>query len=122
VYLMWRSFRGKLDNTEFFELISIYTIWTHIFMPRGVFKFYSAYYVPIIIVALVSSLAYYKVKKIAFLSLLSLAVILFMGFNLWHEIIHPYFIPLLLFISSLMLMALFGLRRFYRHKVLSITF
>ncbi|MHA1556080.1 MAG: hypothetical protein ACTSPM_04015 [Candidatus Heimdallarchaeota archaeon] len=117
VYLLWRSFKGKIDSIEIFELLAIYTIWTHTFMPRGVFKFYSTYYVPIILIALISSLSYYKTKKIITAGLLSASAILFMGFNIWHTITISYFIPILLLISSIVLLVIVMSRTVYKQII-----
>ncbi len=117
VYLLWRSFKGKIDTIEIFELLAIYTIWTHLFMPRGVFKFYSTYYVPIILIAIISSVSYFKTKKIISAGLLSAVALIFMGFNIWHLVSIRYFLPILLFISSIVLLIIFGGRRIYKDRV-----
>ncbi|HUU79079.1 MAG TPA: hypothetical protein VMX55_12095 [candidate division Zixibacteria bacterium] len=116
IYLLWRAFRGKMDNIEFFEMIAIYMILTHIFMPRGVFKFYSAYYIPVILLAIVCSLMYYKEKFIIPISII-LIVSLFFGFNIWHQTSHPYFLPLLLFLMSILLLGLNIIRNIYKKKI-----
>ncbi|NHJ05281.1 MAG: hypothetical protein EAX90_10680 [Candidatus Heimdallarchaeota archaeon] len=116
IYLLWRSFRGKMDNIEFFEMIAIYMILTHIFMPRGVFKFYSAYYIPVILIALISSLMYYKEKYLIPIAI-TLIVTLFLGFNIWHQTSHPYFLPILLFLMSVLLVVLHLIRNLYKKKI-----
>lgn len=117
VYLLWRSFNGKIDTIEIFELLAVYTIWTHIFMPRGVFKFYSTYYVPIILIALVCSLSYYKTKTIISAGLLLSSAIIFIGFNLWHQISASFFLPILLFIASIVQLMAYGSRIAYKHRM-----
>lgn len=117
VYLLWRSFKGKIDTIEIFELLAVYTIWTHLFMPRGVFKFYSTYYVPIILIALISSLSYYKTKKIIFVGLISTSALIFMGFNFWHQFSATFFLPILLLITSIVLLIILGSRTIYKHRI-----
>lgn len=113
IYLLWRSYYSKMDNIELFEFIAIYMILTHIFMPRGVFKFYSAYYVPFILIAFLGSLFYYKEKLLKPLTI-TLIVGLFVGFNIWHQLCNPYFLPVLLFICSIILLVFNIVRQYYK--------
>jgi hypothetical protein len=101
--MFWRSYKRNLDNTEFFEWISIYTIITHIFMPRGVYKFYSAYYMPIILIAITCSLV--KTNENSYVRILALFVAagLFFGFSFWHLTITRVYTPLTLFLACIVI-------------------
>jgi hypothetical protein len=110
VGMLWRSYSGKLDGIEFFEWIAVYTIFTHIFMPRGVYKFYTAYFTPMILVALLGTITYYLSNKkvVGFSSLAAGA--LFLGFNIWLIFMDRWAIPFYLFIVALFI-ALIGFIR-----------
>ncbi|MBN1328636.1 MAG: DUF2029 domain-containing protein [Candidatus Heimdallarchaeota archaeon] len=100
-FMVWRSYRNKMDGIEFFEWISIYVILTHIFMPRGVYKFYVAYFVPFIAVALIGSITHYTTdKKYVALGLLPAAT-LFLWFNIWLLIMDRWAVPFYLFMVAL---------------------
>ncbi|HUT80146.1 MAG TPA: hypothetical protein VMZ29_03010 [Candidatus Bathyarchaeia archaeon] len=115
VPLLWRSFKVKLDNSEIFEVLAVYTIITHIFMPRGVYKFYSAYYMPIIIVALIGSLGYYGKHWLTKSTFLTIGISLFFAFSFWHLIIPREFTPLILFLASVVIAFLAGIRGTFKH-------
>ncbi|RLI71580.1 hypothetical protein DRO91_01755 [Candidatus Heimdallarchaeota archaeon] len=113
VGMLWRSYQDKMDNIEFFEWIAMYTIVTHIFMPRGVYKFYTAYYVPMILVALLGTFTYFfsSEKWVAF-SLLAGGA-LFLWFNFWLLIMDRWAVPFYLFMVALTI----GLLAFVRNDV-----
>ncbi|MBN1329217.1 MAG: hypothetical protein JXA54_07065 [Candidatus Heimdallarchaeota archaeon] len=108
--LLWRAFNNKLDDCEIFEVLAIYTIITHIFMPRGVYKFYSAYYMPIIIVALIGSLGFYGKHWITKLAFLTIGISLFFAFSFWHLLIPRELTPLILFLASIVIAFFAGIR------------
>lgn len=110
IFLFWRTNRKKLDNVEFFEWIAIYTVLTHILMPRGVYKFYSAYYMPIILVALIGTFTYYTKKSILTSASVLVAIGLFFGFSFWHLAIDRYLTPSILFLASIIIGILAALR------------
>ncbi|MCK5184983.1 MAG: hypothetical protein KAQ95_11805, partial [Candidatus Heimdallarchaeota archaeon] len=110
VFLFLRSSRKKLDNVEFFEWIAMYTILTHILMPRGVYKFYSAYYMPIILVALIGTFSYYSKKSILTSASVLVAIGLFFGFSFWHLVIDRYFTPSILFLACIIIGILAAIR------------
>ncbi|MBK5113250.1 MAG: hypothetical protein KGD59_13055 [Candidatus Heimdallarchaeota archaeon] len=114
IFLFWRSFGRKLDHVEFFEWIAIYTVLTHILMPRGVYKFYSAYYMPIILVALIGTFTYYVRKPFATSAGLFLAIGLFIGFSFWHLTIDRYFTPSILFLLCIIIGILAAIRIGFR--------
>ena len=101
--LLWRSFRGKNDSTELFSIVAIYMIATHIFMPKGTFKFYSAYFTPEILLAILLLLG--NLGKRSFSEPIILAVIysLFISVNLWLVIINRHLTPVLLFFVAVIL-------------------
>lgn len=101
--LFWRSFKGKLNTIELFEWMSIYMIITHIFMPRGVYKFYSAYYMPVLLIVLICSL--FSVGKKRFIKIIALAfsIGLFYGFSFWHLTINRVYTPSILFLFCLII-------------------
>jgi hypothetical protein len=116
VFMLYRSYIGKMDGIEFFEWISVYTIFSHIFMPRGVYKFYTAYYIPMIIIALLGSLANLTEKK----SFIAIGIItatgLFFGFNFWLLTINRNYVPFFLFTFAI-LIGLFGaIRSYFRER------
>lgn len=113
--IFWRSYKGKLDEIEFFEWISIYTIITHIFMPRGVYKFYSAYYMPILLIALIGTLLYYSEKIISSIFLMFIVICVFMGLSIWYLTIDRYFTPVLLALVCLIIGFLTGLRGSFKY-------
>jgi len=110
IFLFWRSNQKKLDNVEFFEWIAIYTVLTHILMPRGVYKFYSAYYMPVILVALIGTLTYYSKKSILTSASVLVAIGLFLSFSFWHLAIDRYFTPSILFLACIIIGILAGIR------------
>ncbi|MCF2144307.1 MAG: hypothetical protein K9W42_11460 [Candidatus Heimdallarchaeota archaeon] len=95
--LLWRSSQGKNDSTELFSILAIYMIATHIFMPKGVFKFYSAYFTPEILVAILLLLGSFGRKPFFESITLALTYGLFIGVNLGLLIINRYLTPVLLF-------------------------
>ncbi|NHJ47931.1 MAG: hypothetical protein FK733_09095 [Asgard group archaeon] len=110
VFMFWRSYSNRLDNLEFFEWIAIYTIFTHIFMPRGVYKFYTAYYVPMILVALLGSITYYFSRKEFVAISITVAGVIFLGFNVWLITMIRMAVPFYLFMVALFI-ALLGFLR-----------
>jgi len=119
IFLFWRAYQNKLDNIKFFEWIAIYTILTHVLMPRGVYKFYSAYYMPILLVALIGTLTYYSKKSIFTTASILVAGGLFMGFSIWHLVIDRYFTPSILILACIIIGILAGLRSafiFWKNK------
>jgi len=101
ITMFWRSYKAKLDNVELFEWLAIYTIVTHIFMPRGVYKFYTAYYVPMILIAMLGAFTYFFAgKKWVALSLLAAGAI-FLWFNIWLLIMDRWAVPFYLFMVAL---------------------
>jgi hypothetical protein len=103
IFLFWRSYQNKLDNEKFFEWIAIYTVLTHVLMPRGVYKFYSAYYMPIILVALIGTFSYYSKKTAIATSSVVVAGGLFLGFSFWHLVIDRYFTPSILILLCIII-------------------
>ncbi|NHJ86387.1 MAG: hypothetical protein FK734_13065 [Asgard group archaeon] len=92
-----RSYKGKMDGIEFFEWIAPYTIFTHIFMPRGVYKFYTAYYVPMIIVALIGSITHFTQDNKTLPISMTVSTTLVLGFNVGLFIIGRWSVPVYLF-------------------------
>jgi Gpi18-like mannosyltransferase len=117
--LFWRSFKGKLGKIELFEWLSMYTIITHIFMPRGIYKFYSAYYMPIILIALLCSLFSFSKNQYIKIIMLALSLGMFFGFSIWHLNINRVFTPVLLFLACLVIgaiaLARLGTEKLVRH-------
>lgn len=109
--MFWRSYNNKLDNIEFFEWIAIYTIFTHIFMPRGVYKFYTAYYVPMILIAFLGSITYFLNNKKQVGISTFIAGALFLWFNIWLMLMDRMAMPFYLFMVALFI-ALLGFLRF----------
>ncbi|MHA1126110.1 MAG: hypothetical protein ACTSO7_15075 [Candidatus Heimdallarchaeota archaeon] len=103
VFMMWRSYYKKSDGIEFYEWMAVYMIYTHIFMPRGVYKFYIAYFVPVILIAIIGSFTNLMSKK----SLLPISLImsgaLFLGFNFWLLIIDRLPVPFFLFMTTIVI-------------------
>ncbi len=114
VPLLVRSFNNKLDDYEIFEVLSIYTIISHIFMPRGVYKFYSAYYMPIIIIAIIGSLGFYGKHWLTKTTFLTVGVGLFFAFSFWHQIIDRELTPAILFLASIIIAFFAGIRGTYK--------
>ena len=117
VIMLWRSYKNKMDKIEFFEWIAMYTIFTHIFMPRGVYKFYTAYYVPMILVAIFGSFVKMTSKK----EFLPIGIItgsaIFLGFNIWLLTIQRYPVPFYLFMMALLIGLLIWFRTNFKEKV-----
>ncbi|NHJ38503.1 MAG: DUF2029 domain-containing protein [Asgard group archaeon] len=116
VGMFWRSYANKMDNIEFFEWIAVYTIFSHIFMPRGVYKFYTAYYVPMILVAMLGSITYFFSNKKTVGISLTAASALFLGFNIWLIAMDRWAITFYLFIVALVI----GLMGFIRADIIYI--
>ncbi|NHJ85725.1 MAG: hypothetical protein FK734_09705 [Asgard group archaeon] len=120
IYLFWRAPMKRFDNIEFFEIITIYTMISHIFMPRGIYKFYSSYYTPIILIALISSLTFYKDNK-WFTSIgLTLGIGIFLGFNLWHTFVDRAYTPLILFLLCFVIGVLTLARILFKHLTIKL--
>ncbi len=117
IVFFFRSYKNKLDNIEFFELTSIYTVIVHIFMPRGVFKFYSAYYAPIITITIVTSLAFYIRNWRTTGLWLTIAISFLLCFGLGHLWIPRDGTPLLLFIVCLIIAILMGIRTIFKNRI-----
>lgn len=101
VFMFWRSYKSKLDGIEFFEWIAAYTIFTHIFMPRGVYKFYTAYFTPMILIALLGSLTHFTSdKKYLPIGMLT-AGVMFFGFNIWLLVMSKWTVPFYLFMVAI---------------------
>jgi len=114
VVILWRSYKKKVDSIEFFEWMAVYMIVTHIFMPRGVFKFYSAYYMPLILIAIIGSLVYYTKKwKMSIISVGG-SSLLFIWFSLKYLNINRFYAPSLLFLLALIILALLAIRMIFR--------
>lgn len=79
-------------------------------MPRGVYKFYSAYYMPVILVALISTFTYYSKKSILTSASVLVAIGLFFGFSFWHLSIERYFTPSILFLACIIIGILAAIR------------
>jgi len=101
VPLLWRSFHGKNDPAELFSILSIYIITTHILMPKGVFKFYSAYFTPFLLLAMLLSFNEVGKKLIVTITLGLLTIGAFLGFGVWHLVVNRYFTPLVLFLACI---------------------
>jgi hypothetical protein len=101
VSMSWRAYDEAFTKVEFFEWIAPYTIAAHIFMPRGVYKFYTAYYVPMILIALLGSFAAVSSKKRDLMITLPIAMGLFLGFNIGLLLINRFLVPFFLFIVAL---------------------
>ena len=114
VFMMWRSFKGKMDGVEFYEWISIYMIFSHIFMPRGVYKFYTAYFTPVILIAFLGAFAKLTEKK----ELLPIGLVagsaLFLGFNIWLLVISRFPVPFLLFMTAVVIALILWFRAYFR--------
>ncbi len=110
IFLFWRAYQNKLDNIKFFEWIAIYTILIHVLMPRGIYKFYSAYYMPILLIALIGTFTYYSKNTIFTTSSIVVAGGLFLLFSFWHSVIDRYFTPTILILACIILGLLAGIR------------
>ncbi|NHK31408.1 MAG: hypothetical protein FK730_08660 [Asgard group archaeon] len=112
ILLLWRAYTNKLTKNGVLELITLYLILSHLFLPRGVFKFYTAYFIPFIAAVLINSIT--KISKNKIILPLSLILIsaLFFGSNLWLIIIDRVYFPLILF-GLCIIIALLGLTRIY---------
>ena len=117
VFMMWRNYNNKADSIAFFEWISIYMIYSHIFMPRGVYKFYTAYYVPVILIALIGSLSNMMSKKSLLPIGLILASALFLGFNFWLLVIARLAVPFFLFMTTIAIGLLAMIRGHLRDRI-----
>jgi len=114
IVILWRTYNKKMDTIEFFEWMALYIILTHIFMPRGVYKFYSAYYMPLLLIAILGSLVYYtKTWKTSIISVFSTSVI-FLGFSFYLLLVYRYFTPALLFLIALVIIALLTVRMTFK--------
>lgn len=114
VLMLRRSFNGKMDGIEFYEWIAIYMIFSHIFMPRGVYKFYTAYFTPVILIAFLGSLAKLTEKKELLPIGLVMGSALFLGFNIWLIVIPRFPVPFLLFMTAVVIALLLWLRAYFR--------
>ncbi|MFW9922838.1 MAG: glycosyltransferase family 39 protein [Candidatus Thorarchaeota archaeon] len=116
VYMCWREYKGKMDGVEFFEWIAVYTIVSHIMMPRGVYKFYSAYYVPMLLIALLGSFAKLTSKR-KFLPIgLLVGSTIFLGFNFWHFTLPRFSVPFFLGMVALFICLLSWIRGYLRDE------
>jgi hypothetical protein len=115
--MMWRTYNNKLDGIEFYEWISVYMIFTHIFMPRGVYKFYTAYYVPVILIAILGSLTNLMSKKSLLPISLILSGVLFLGFNFWQLVITRLFTPFFLFMTTIVIGFFAMIRGYLRDRM-----
>ena len=116
VFMFWRSYNSKLDGIEFFEWIAAYTIFTHIFMPRGVYKFYTAYYVPMILIAILGAITHFTSdKKYLPIGMLTVGV-MFFGFNIWLLIMSRWTVPLYLFMVAITIGFIGMIRSFVRDQ------
>jgi len=114
IVILWRTYKKKMDTIEFFEWMAVYMIITHIFMPRGVYKFYSAYYMPLILIAILGSLVYYtKTWKTSIISVLGTSI-LFMWFSFNHLLVHRFFTPSFLFLITLIILTLLATRMVFK--------
>ncbi|MHA1505138.1 MAG: hypothetical protein ACTSPT_08120 [Candidatus Heimdallarchaeota archaeon] len=119
VFMMWRAYNKKSDGIEFYEWISVYMIYTHIFMPRGVYKFYTAYFVPIILIALIGSLTNLMSKKSLLPISLILSGVLFLGFNFWLLVIARLSVPFFLFMTTIVIGFFAMIRGYLRDRMKS---
>ncbi|MHA1124584.1 MAG: glycosyltransferase family 39 protein [Candidatus Heimdallarchaeota archaeon] len=118
VIILWRSYNKKMDTIEFFEWMAVYMIVTHIFMPRGVYKFYSAYYTSLILIAILSSLAFNtKTWKTSIIAIFGSAL-LFIGFSISHLLVLRVFTPAMLFLLVLVIITFLVTRMIFKSKYL----
>lgn len=117
VFMMWRSYNKKSDGIEFYEWIAIYMVFTHIFMPRGVYKFYTAYFVPVILIALLGSLTNLMSKKSLLPISLMISATLFLGFNFWLLEIGRLFVPFFLFMTTVVIGFFAMIRGYLRDRI-----
>ena len=117
--MMWRAYNKKSDGIEFYEWISVYMIYTHIFMPRGVYKFYTAYFVPVILIALIGSLTNLMSKKSLLPISLILSGVLFLGFNFWLLVITRLSVPFFLFMTTIVIGFFAMIRGYLRDRMKS---
>jgi hypothetical protein len=117
VFMFWRSYKSKLDGIEFFEWIAAYTIFTHIFMPRGVYKFYTAYYVPMILIAILGAITNFTPNKKYLPIGMATAGALFMGFNIWLLVMGRWPVPFYLFMVALTIGFIGMIRAYVREQL-----
>jgi len=117
VFMMWRSYNKQSDGIEFYEWLSVYMIYSHIFMPRGVYKFYIAYFVPVILIALVGSLTNLMSKKSLLPISLIMAGTIFFGFNFWLLVIVRESVPFLLFMTTIVIGFFAMIRGYLRDRM-----
>lgn len=109
---LWLSYKKKLDFFNICGWLSVYLIFTHIFMPRGIFKFYIAYFIPIILIYLVG---FHHEKISDEITLIPMSII-FLGFNVLILLINRYLVPLLLFLLAIVIIITEILRISFRAK------
>lgn len=110
--LLWRSFTNKITKSGFLELITIYLVLSHLFLPRGVFKFYTAYFIPFIIIGFFNSITKISKNNIFLASGLLIVSIIIFGCNLWLIIIERIYFPLILF-GLCIILSLLGITRVF---------
>ncbi|NHJ47196.1 MAG: hypothetical protein FK733_05355 [Asgard group archaeon] len=97
VYLLWSTYKNRLSKLGLIESITIYLILTHLFLPRGTFKFYTTYFIPFIIIALITSVDKLTNKKIfQAIGIIGISL-LFFGSNIWLLIVERIYFPLIPF-------------------------
>ncbi len=117
IFMFWRSYNSKLDGIEFFEWIAAYTIFTHIFMPRGVYKFYTAYFVPMILIAILGALTNFTPKKEHLPISMVAASALFFGFNIWLLVMARWPVPFYLFMVAITIGFIGMIRAYVRDQL-----
>ena len=114
VFMAWRSYYNKMDGIEFFEWIAVYTIVSHIMMPRGVYKFYVAYFTPMLLIAFLGAFVeMLNKKKFLFIGIISGSA-LFFGFNIWLLVIPRFPVPFFLGMTALVVILISWFRAYLR--------
>jgi hypothetical protein len=121
VILIWRAYKNKLTKLGIIEIITIYIILTHLFIPRGIFKFYTPFFIPFIIVTFITSVVGLSDKKILqTLGLIGISL-LFFGSNVWLLKIERMYFPLILF-GLCLIIGLLGIGRNVISRINQIKF
>ncbi|MEA2070585.1 MAG: hypothetical protein U9O98_04770 [Asgard group archaeon] len=116
VLLSWRAINGELTKADLLLALTCYGFLTHIFMPRGVFRFYFTYFTPLLLAGFLAFC--FQKEHTLFLSslLLVLASSFYLGFNFGLLLLNRIFMPFYIFIWSVILILCSLLSTIFRNQ------
>lgn len=117
VIIFWLAYKRKQHEIPFLQWIAIYLTTSHLFLPRGIFKFYTPYFMPFLLIALIISLSNLLKNKLLLAGYLLIISVVFIGSNIWILLIARGYFPLIL-AALCLIIGIFGLVGVFIHPII----